>query len=67
MGSANFVPSHETPDIGNAVILECVARMAYFTLGINSKAETIGGPLHDKHFRRKHGKDACCGQPKERK
>jgi L-ribulose-5-phosphate 4-epimerase len=51
----------------NAVILESVARMAYFTLGINSQADAIGQSLHDKHFLRKHGKDAYYGQPKERK
>jgi L-ribulose-5-phosphate 4-epimerase len=51
----------------HAVILESVARMAYFTLGINSKAEAIGRPLHDKHFLRKHGKNAYYGQPKEKK
>jgi L-ribulose-5-phosphate 4-epimerase len=59
------------PDAGtsahNAVILESVARMAYFTLGINSKADAIGRPLLDKHFLRKHGKDDCYGQAKEKK
>jgi L-ribulose-5-phosphate 4-epimerase len=51
----------------NAVVLESVARMAYFTLGINSQTGAIGRSLHDKHFLRKHGKDAYYGQPKERK
>lgn len=51
----------------NAVMLECVARMAYFTLGINSQASAIGRSLHDKHFLRKHGKDASYGQSKEKK
>src|SRR5216683_803216 len=45
----------------NAVILESVARMAYFTLGVNSQAGAIGRSLHDKHFLRKHGKDAYYG------
>src|ERR1700691_2861824 len=40
----------------NAVVLEAIARMAYFTLGINATAKTIGGTLHDKHYLRKHGK-----------
>jgi len=40
--------------------------MAYFTLGINSEAGAIGHALHDKHFLRKHGKDAYYGQPKEK-
>ena len=51
----------------NAVILESVARMAYFSLDIHSQAQTIGRALHDKHFLRKHGKDAYYGQPKEKK
>lgn len=51
----------------NAVILESVARMAYITMSINSQAGAIGRPLHDKHFLRKHGKDAYYGQSKEKK
>jgi len=51
----------------NAVILESVARMAYFTRGINDKAEPVGRGLHDKHFMRKHGTNAYYGQAKERK
>jgi L-ribulose-5-phosphate 4-epimerase len=59
------------PDVAtsahNAVILESIARMAYFTLRINPQADDIGRSLHDKHFLRKHGKDAYYGQPKEKK
>jgi L-ribulose-5-phosphate 4-epimerase len=51
----------------NAVILESVARMAYFTLGINQQAAAIGRFLHDQHYLRKHGKAAYYGQPKEKK
>lgn len=54
----------------NAVILESIARMAYFTLGINQQAPAIGRALHDQHYLRKHGKAAYYGQakqPKERK
>src|SRR5229473_6358571 len=50
----------------NAVILESVARMAYFTLGINQQATAIGRFLHDQHYLRKHGKAAYYGQPKEK-
>jgi L-ribulose-5-phosphate 4-epimerase len=46
----------------NAVILEAIARMAYFTLGINPAAEATGCALHDKHYLRKHGKNAYYGQ-----
>src|SRR5690242_6063953 len=68
---ANHAPFTWGPDAQssahNAVILEFVARMAYFTLGINAEAGAIGRALHDKHFLRKHGKDAYYGQPKEKR
>jgi L-ribulose-5-phosphate 4-epimerase len=48
----------------NAVILEAIARMAYLTLGINSLAPAVGTKLHDKHYLRKHGKNAYYGQAK---
>ena len=51
----------------NAVILEAVARMAYFTVVINENAQAIGRSLHDKHYLRKHGNAAYYGQPKESK
>ena len=50
----------------NAAILEAVARMAYFTLGINAKAEPLGSALHDRHHLRKHGKTAYYGQAKHK-
>jgi L-ribulose-5-phosphate 4-epimerase len=46
----------------SAWMLEAVARMAYFTLGINPRARSIGKTLHDRHFLRKHGKKAYYGQ-----
>lgn len=49
----------------NAVILEAIARMAYFTLGINAAASPVGSVLHDKHYLRKHGKNAYYGQAKD--
>jgi L-ribulose-5-phosphate 4-epimerase len=48
--------------VHNAVILEAIARMAYFTIGINAEARPVGGALHDKHYLRKHGKNAYYGQ-----
>lgn len=48
----------------NAVILEAIARMAYFTLSINPGASAAKRSLHDKHYLRKHGKDAYYGQSK---
>ena len=50
----------------NAVILEAVARTAYFTITINQAAQPIGSGLHDKHYLRKHGGEAYYGQPKEK-
>jgi L-ribulose-5-phosphate 4-epimerase len=47
----------------NAVILEAVARMAYFTIALNGEAEAIGRALHDRHYLRKHGDAAYYGQP----
>jgi L-ribulose-5-phosphate 4-epimerase len=49
----------------NAVILEAIARMAYFTLGINAAAQPVASALHDKHYLRKHGKNAYYGQKRE--
>jgi len=51
----------------NAVILESVARMAYFTLGINPSATPVGSHLHDRHYLRKHGSRAYYGQAKDKK
>jgi L-ribulose-5-phosphate 4-epimerase len=51
----------------NAVILEAVARMAFFTTNINAKSEPVGAGLHDKHYLRKHGSKAYYGQAKEKK
>jgi L-ribulose-5-phosphate 4-epimerase len=48
----------------NAVILEYVARMAYHTLGINAESRPLARELHDKHFLRKHGRNAYYGQVK---
>lgn len=48
----------------NAVILEYVAKMAYHTLAINAESRPLGRELHDKHFLRKHGRNAYYGQVK---
>jgi L-ribulose-5-phosphate 4-epimerase len=48
----------------NAVILEYVARVAYHTLTINSESRPLTRELHDKHFLRKHGRNAYYGQVK---
>ena len=46
----------------NAVVLESVARMAYHTLTLRAGAAGVSQTLLDRHYRRKHGKDATYGQ-----
>ncbi len=48
----------------NAVILEFVAKMASHTLSINAQSRPLQRELHDKHFLRKHGRNAYYGQVK---
>jgi L-ribulose-5-phosphate 4-epimerase len=48
--------------IYNSIVLEEIAKMAYLTLQINPSATTIKQGLIDKHYFRKHGKDAYYGQ-----
>ena len=48
----------------NAVIVEYVAKMAYHTLLINAESRPLARELHDKHFLRKHGRNAYYGQVK---
>lgn len=66
---ANHGPFTWGPDVSaaahNAVVLEAIARMAFFTITINAEAGAIGKPLHDRHYLRKHGEDAYYGQNKE--
>jgi L-ribulose-5-phosphate 4-epimerase len=46
----------------NAVVLEAVARMAYRTLTLRANATEVSQALLDRHYFRKHGKDATYGQ-----
>jgi L-ribulose-5-phosphate 4-epimerase len=48
-----------------SVILEQIAEMALWTILINPDTGEIGRLLLDKHFFRKHGKDAYYGQRKK--
>ncbi len=62
-GHAPFCWGQSASDAShNAVILEAVARMAYYTLAIAADAGPISSELHDKHYLRKHGKNAYYGQ-----
>jgi len=51
----------------NAVLLEAIARTAYFTTTLNPQASPIGKTLHDRHYLRKHGSNSSYGQAKEGK
>ncbi len=65
-GHAPFCWGKSAADAAHlAVVLEYVAKMAYYTVGINSQAAPISRSLHDKHFFRKHGSAAYYGQEKK--
>jgi L-ribulose-5-phosphate 4-epimerase len=53
-------------DVDEAVfisaVLEEVARMGFLSVTLNSDVKNIKQPLLDKHYLRKHGKDAYYGQ-----
>ena len=51
----------------HSVILESIARMAYYTMTIAAETGPLASSLHDKHFLRKHGSDAYYGQVSGRK
>lgn len=57
----------DSPDnaVYHAVILEELAKMAFYTMSINPEISSIKQTLIDKHFLRKHGKDAYYGQKKK--
>ena len=46
----------------HAVVLENIAEMAYLSFSINTSTQPIDTFLLEKHFFRKHGKDAYYGQ-----
>jgi L-ribulose-5-phosphate 4-epimerase len=48
--------------VENAVVLEQIADTALGTIVINSEQKAITQALLDKHYLRKHGKDAYYGQ-----
>lgn len=52
--------AHEA--VKNAITLEEVAKMAYLTHTINPQVNPIDKYLSDKHYFRKHGKNAYYGQ-----
>ena len=48
--------------VHNAVVLEEVAKMAYRCERINPQVKPAPKELQDKHYLRKHGKNAYYGQ-----
>jgi L-ribulose-5-phosphate 4-epimerase len=48
--------------VHNSVVLEQVSKMAYASLTLNNSLQAVQGTLLDKHFLRKHGKNAYYGQ-----
>ena len=46
----------------NAVVLEAVARMAYYTAILNPECKGVSQALLDRHYFRKHGAKATYGQ-----
>jgi len=48
--------------VHNSVVLEELAMMAYYSLSLSPDLKQIDQVLLDKHFLRKHGKDAYYGQ-----
>ena len=48
--------------VNHAVILEKVAEMALLTKAIDENADTVSKDLLNKHYQRKHGKNAYYGQ-----
>jgi L-ribulose-5-phosphate 4-epimerase len=54
----------ETPEkaVYNSVVLEELAKMAMFTESINKDVKMLNDSIINKHFERKHGKNAYYGQ-----
>lgn len=48
--------------VDNAITLEEVAKMAYYTLALSPEAARLGQHILDKHYFRKHGSNAYYGQ-----
>ena len=62
-GHAPFVWRKTPHDAAhNAVVLEAVARMAYRTVSLEANSAEVSQALLDRHYFRKHGKDATYGQ-----
>lgn len=59
-----FTWGHAATDaVVNAIALEAIAAMAHRTVALSPEIGSIGEPLLNRHFRRKHGPQAYYGQP----
>ena len=62
-GHAPFTWGRDAAEsVYHAVVLEEIARMAYLTISIDPARGPLKQEIVDKHFLRKHGKDAYYGQ-----
>lgn len=62
-GHAPFTWGKDAADaVHNAVVLDEIAKMAFYTEQLNPKIEEIDQFLLDKHYHRKHGPNAYYGQ-----
>jgi len=62
-GHAPFAWGRDAHDAAhNAVVVEAVAKMAYRTMLLRPTAQGVSQALLDRHYFRKHGKDATYGQ-----
>jgi L-ribulose-5-phosphate 4-epimerase len=50
--------------VENAIVLECLCKMAFLTHALTGKMKSISQALIEKHFFRKHGRQAYYGQEK---
>lgn len=48
--------------VHNAVVLEAIARMAFYTATLNPECKGVSQTLLDRHYFRKHGSNATYGQ-----
>jgi L-ribulose-5-phosphate 4-epimerase len=62
-GHAPFAWGRDAAEsVYHAVVLEEIARMAYLTKTIDPSKSPLKQSILDKHYLRKHGKDAYYGQ-----
>tara|TARA_B110000014_G_C20112444_1_gene586365 strand:+ start:455 stop:1165 length:711 start_codon:yes stop_codon:yes gene_type:complete len=52
--------------VHNSALLEQIAKIAWLTKSINPQAPKLKQSLINKHFQRKHGRDAYYGQKKDK-